>query len=146
MDRRSFFKRAALAVPASRLVDSELVASKDKYFQWTYKGYSLKFTGWKGPADQMHLVAQWIAVPIDPKEQERGNDGEPVYIYASDPGNIGFYPRGAVFDISRQVDQYGRYTQERPLMVTSSVAEQNDRKAALLTRMMVFIDQQVHAE
>lgn len=66
-----------------------------------YRGYRLKFTGWKETQTSDRQYAQWTALPeID----GRFDDSRPR-LYVAIPGGNGAYRKGDCFDVERRTGQ-----------------------------------------
>lgn len=68
-----------------------------------YKGFSIRWTGWKTIHDNNLYYAQWTAYDftMDPRGK-----GWTEHIYSSVPGALGFYTLGDTFDIFCRCGQH----------------------------------------
>lgn len=144
MNRRGFLSKfwAAPLLPML-LVKEWLTAIDHPNYQYEFKGYRIRWTGWKRAYNQADEVAQWLAVSVDGEPKKR--------IYSSTPGRVGFYFPGYIFDISRRLsdDASGPYQRgaafsfdyPQAIITRESTDDQrNEEQAKALRCLCSFID------
>jgi hypothetical protein len=96
-----------------------------------YKGFLIRWTGWKSGFNTDVQVAQWLAYEEPVGEKSR-------LFYASYPGREGQYYPEAIFDISIKTEQFGHV----PTYITS-LEDKQKYMLETLERLMRLIDANV---
>lgn len=113
MNRRSFFTSLAGIPAAGALATAKPTVNQiieRGYDESTYRGWTIRWTGWKAGRDNDYMVGQWLGhVP----EGFCFDVPEPLYfpgpcfdVYSSHPGLAGPYWKGWFFDISYKEGQH----------------------------------------
>lgn len=86
-----------------------------------YKGYLIRWTGWKEAQDSLNLVGQWFTA---------NRDG--MILYSGTNGTNGVIAKGAILDISSKDMEF--------ITPLSSAADREMKKQEALARIIVIID------
>jgi hypothetical protein len=70
-----------------------------------YRGYHIKWTGWKQAQGHDLEFGQWIAYPCFREEEWTDLDNSRPFLVVSSPGRSGIFNRGDCFDLTLQPDQ-----------------------------------------
>ena len=106
LNRRSWLaqlKNVAFAAPALALVSSVVTEAKAEQIpdKFTYRGYCIKWTGWKSNPESSDFYGQWVAWPVN-------FDGKGYFAgcYSNTGGIVDSFRRGDVFNIANLKPEY----------------------------------------
>lgn len=146
MNRRGFLTKAwlmPLTLPFALMAEG-VVKSDDPNFDYNYKGYRIRWTGWKGSSQYDDEFGQWLAF----------RDKEPArQFYSSVPGAVSLYYPGSVFDLALRksavgsAGAYGRGAtfgwdwDQIHITYKTPQSVKTEEQAAGLRRLVHFIDE-----
>ena len=94
--------------------EDEVIDGFDPSFPQIYRGYQIKWTGWKLTQKNDSAIGQWLAYPTTNNIPGSPMDMSLPYLYSSTPGYYGSVPRGGTFDIERRRGQVVVLSTTRP--------------------------------
>lgn len=68
MTRRTFLSRCGLGVSAAALASQAVTAESSYPDRFTYRGYDVRWTGWREPMNQALVFGAWFAWPSTQRE------------------------------------------------------------------------------